>query len=267
MRLLLLTVGLFGRSWAFLPLYKIPPNRDSTTTTTLQLWNRLDEVMETFVVKTLFPEESSDNLVVDPDEVLTTFDLQTFSDHSGLNAAYKSLTNYLQLWARQLELQPDKTLTTPISATDFRNASFSYSFLDKSSPSSSLQQQEEESLDLIYMPPKLPPNVSMTLKFRPPKRYLSYKEQKSMEKGVLPDRKGAKVDAWSPGGIQLLVTALELDKKEDQSKKETDCFQLKLEARRCDIDKDTVIKYSSERAIIRRLKEAIRIWIKVRQMP
>jgi hypothetical protein len=291
---LLLVLTVFGQSGAFLmlPLYnKVPvaaPGIDDSSilspTSLRALWDKLDEVMDTFVVKTLFPEENEKD-AVDPEEVLATFDLRSFNNSSsGLNAAYSSLTNYLQLWARQLELQPDKGLTTPITATDFRNAtSSSYAFLDESSTSStSVAEHEEDSSSMDPLienhQPMVPPNVSMTLKFRPPKRYLSYKEQKSMEKGVLPDRKGAKVDAWSPGGIQLLVTVLEVPSSslslsnqfndgDDDDEAADRGFQLTLEARRCDIDGDTVIKYSSERAIIRRLKEAIRIWIKVRAMP
>ena len=80
-----------------------------------------------------------------------------------------------------------------------------------------------------------------------------------MEKGVLPDRKGAKVDAWSPGGVELWVHTTSM---ESSSKLQN----LHLLVRRCDIDGDTIIKYSSERAIVRRLKDAIRIWRKVREM-
>jgi hypothetical protein len=79
-------------------------------------------------------------------------------------------------------------------------------------------------------------------------------KQRGLEKGVLPDRKGAKVDAWSPGGVELVVST------------NADTSRLALTARRCDMDGDTVIKQSSERAIVRRLKEAIRIWKKVRAM-
>jgi len=239
----------------------------SKSVAALKLWDKLDQVMDAFVIKPLFPEDNDQsNSVVDPDEVLAAFDLQNFNEMSTLTSAYRSLTNYLQLWARNLDLQPDKGLTTPITATDFRNASSStspYSFLDETSILNGMKSLGEgnESLSII------PPNVSMTLKFRPPKRYLSYKEQKSMEKGVLPDRKGAKIDAWSPGGVQLLVSIVDESKLVSFPYDESHLdgpFRLRLEARRCDIDGDTVIKYSSERAIVRRLHEAIRIWIKVR---
>ena len=226
----------------------------------LGMWNNL--------VNLIFPEESITEM--DPEQVLASFELQTFSNPQDLMKSYDSLTNYLQLWGRNLELQPDKGLTTPITATDFRNATYSYAFLDDSvlpaageagNPASDIGTTMVRRTDI-------PTNVSMTLKFRPPKRYLSYKEQKSMEKGVLPDRKGAKVDAWSPGGVLLLVHVIQLQGPPGFGVMTEDpIWQLLLQARRCDIDGDTVIKYSSERAIVRRLKEAVRIWVKVREMP
>jgi len=105
-----------------------------------------------------------------------------------------------------------------------------------------------------------------------------------MEKGVLPDKKGAKVDAWSPGGIELIVsmvvvdadnidvtTATTVDNSTIHNGKHTNgkiqYYHLQLQALRCGIDEDTIIKYTSERAIIRRLQnEALPIWKKVRQM-
>jgi len=102
----------------------------------------------------------------------------------------------------------------------------------------------------------------MKIKFRPRKRYLSAKEQKGLEKGLIPDRKGGKVDAWSPGGIELIVQTVTII--DDNKNKRA---QLQLVAKRCDIDRDTIIKHSSERAILRRLDEAVRIWRKVRAMP
>jgi len=242
--------------------------------TSLGMWN---------LVNMIFPEGGEVIIEVDPNEILASFELMNFTDLSDLTKSHNSLTNYLQLWGRNLELHPEKGLTTPITATDFRDTTYSYSFLDGSNSMSSTSRIEEEENDSttddrVY--PRrieIPRNVSMTLKFRPPKRYLSYKEQKNMERGVLPDRKGAKVDAWSPGGIQLLVhvvpqvaaqeeTSLSSSEEEELLvlSSSLSSWRLLLEARRCDIDGDTVIKYSSERAIVRRLKEAVRIWLKVR---
>lgn len=265
-----------------------------------------------------FPSMDDDVIVnVDPNELLASFEFpmpkeqQRKNDNVEVSSllllllrkSHESLRNYLQLWAKQLEVQPDKGLTTPITATDFKclvvasntngngngngtTSSVAYQFYSDSDEQSPIQapaivaeaSKNVASTGGFAQSPEprniaegelshssasiiLPPNVSMTLKFRPPKRYLSYKEQKGMEKGNLPDRKGAKVDAWSPGGVQLTVlvvpTSIELDSFD---------WKLVLEVRRCDIDDDTIIKYSSERAIVRRLTQAVRIWQKVRAM-
>ena len=149
-------------------------------------------------------------------------------------AAEESLANFLEVWAR-ITLPNDKGLTTPVSPTKF-----------KTNP------PEVNTTDIHYQT-----NNSMKLIFRPPKRYLSYKEQKGMEKnGVIPDRKGAKVDAWSPGGVEVEVT-MTVTRFSNEEKS-----ILSASARRCNIDGDTVIKKTSERAIVRRLENAIRIWKK-----
>lgn len=148
-----------------------------------------------------------------------------------------SLTNFLETWAKAT-LHDDKGLTTPVSGTKFREP----------------RQKSTREKDLLFA-------KSMKLVFRPPKRYLSYKEQKDMEKGVLPDRKGAKVDAWSPGGIELTVTITSAPASAATSPADRNLV-LGLTARRCDIDGDTVIKKTTERAIVRRLENALRIWKK-----
>lgn len=85
-----------------------------------------------------------------------------------------------------------------------------------------------------------------------------------MEKnGVIPDRKGAKVDAWSPGGVEIRVimrTVIRPDKTPPNNNSTR--IVLGVTALRCNIDGDTVIKKTSERAIVRRLENAIRIWKK-----
>ena len=100
---------------------------------------------------------------------------------------------------------------------------------------------------------------SIRIMFRPPPRYLSYSEQRDLEKGTLPDRKGAKLDSKSPGGISIMIHTIERRKGSNDI-----YYELQLVASRCGIDDDTIIKVSSERTIIRRLKYAIRIWKNVR---
>ena len=109
---------------------------------------------------------------------------------------------------------------------------------------------------------------SVKISFCKTKRYLSSSEQRGLEKGQIPDRKGAKIDSWSPGGILLLVQTVDCGRSnvDDSSDEVHKDLMLRLIAKRCDIDGDTVVKISSERTIVRRLKDAIRIWKKMRTL-
>lgn len=159
-------------------------------------------------------------------------------------AAEESLTNFLEVWAK-ITLQNDKGLTTPVSPTKFQTIPSEEIIFEENC----LQNSSNSS--------------SMKLIFRPPKRYLSYKEQKSMEKnGVIPDRKGAKIDAWSPGGVEIQVTINTIIKETAIGSEANQKSSIEIKARRCNIDGDTVVKKTSERAIVRRLENAIRIWKK-----
>jgi hypothetical protein len=161
--------------------------------------------------------------------------LEVSKDQSSILQAQTSLKRYLTDFAFLLE--DDKTLSTPITST---NKPLLRDISTYNNNTSILQTEY------------------VRIMFRPPPRRLSFNEQKDLEKGVLPDRKGAKMDSKSPGGIQLLLQAERIEG--------SDNFQLNLVAQRCGIDNDTVIKEASERTIIRRLNDAIRIWRKVRTM-
>lgn len=246
-RLVVVTMLLTRGVWSFFVGSHGNRKLGSTSGGPLHSWNRLDEVMESVVLKTLFPDsDRGPPAAPDPREILATFELATLSNDADAVASHESITNYLQLWGRQLELKPDKGLTTPILTSDFENVT-KRGYYDADPPTVTKFA--------------LPSEVEMALRFRPAKRYLSYKEQKGLEKGVLPDRKGGKVDAWSPGGIQLIVGLQTLAENDEGTK-----VSISLTAKRYEIDGDTVIKFASERAIIRRLKEAVRIWTKVREM-
>jgi hypothetical protein len=83
------------------------------------------------------------------------------------------------------------------------------------------------------------------------------------------------MDSKSPGGVDMLVS---YDNDDDDNDDEDDDDDedgvveadhpkiISLVVRRCCFDSDTILKESSERAILRRLHEAIRIWQKVRAM-
>jgi hypothetical protein len=158
--------------------------------------------------------------------------LEKAKEWNDILAAQESLTNYLHLWGSSWNKIP---------------------FEDESDDDETISSHEKNKIPRYTY-------ASMKLMFRPPMRYLSYKEQKGLEKGVVPDRKGAKVDAWSPGGVEILVGILYW------SGGYSNMYTLQLVARRCNVDGDTIIKDTSKRAIIRRLEEAIRIWKKVRAM-
>eukprot|EP00536_Pseudo-nitzschia_multiseries_P016241 jgi/Psemu1/45428/gm1.45428_g len=225
----------------------------TTTTAPTSFWNRLESIMFGFldVDESTNASETDDDDDDDPRLVLAHWDNLWECDGSTNNSSpVESLEHFLEVWARTT-LSNDRGLTTPVSCNKFRVPSARKSpaaemRARKAANRKSVDEEEEAST-------QLPSNArSMKLIFRPPKRYLSYKEQKSMEKGVLPDRKGAKVDAWSPGGIEIMIST----KTSEASNRAV----LDVMVRRCDIDGDTVIKKTTERAIIRRLEDALRIW-------
>lgn len=204
----------------------------------------------------------------------------------------ESLTHFLEVWA-QITLTNDSGLTTPVSCTKFKpsTATSSATANENSTVTAASTTRERRisrqsvkdeqfttSNSNTSSSNKSKQPHSMKLIFRPPKRYLSYKEQKSMEKGILPDRKGAKVDAWSPGGVEITVATKTIpatsnsnhssSANDNDSNANTDNNSngkrmiICVTACRCSIDKDTVIKKTTERAIVRRLEDALRIWKK-----
>ena len=207
------------------------------------------EDLEKLLFGQLLADSKSDK--DDPQQELASFPELVHGPISNVSVAHDSLTSYLYLWSiQQLEQSSTETtgsqhrpLTTPVTTSDFvHNRSLECDNADEEDDS--LVSNERSS--------------RMKIMFRPPKRYLSYKEQKGLDKGIIPDRKGAKLDAWSPGGVEVMVETT-------RHCQENNTYQLSLSARRCGVDGDTVIKFSSERAIVRRLDEAVRIWKKVRE--
>jgi hypothetical protein len=180
----------------------------------------------------------------DPNKVLAEFtSLAVFNStiKNDVLLAHDSLERYLRQWAFLLET--DSGLSTPITSSTkpLRRR-------ENSTISSGLNETRKKDCIRIM--------------FCPPPRYLSYNEQRGLEKGLLPDRKGAKLDSKSPGGVQLIIQSQTKLVTNDEGTKD-DC-ELQLVASRCGVDEDTLIKLSSERIIIRRLNEAIRIWKKSR---
>ena len=210
--------------------------------TELSAANKLSADLESFVVNTLFGslDNEKSNKAAQPEDrnkMLANFTSLAIDDGDGSTVflAHESLERYLRQWAFLLET--DKVLSTPITSS-----------------TQPLRRQENKTLSENQNTIN---SDCIRIMFVPPPRFLNYKEQRNLEKGVLPDRKGAKLDSKSPGGIQLLVETIFSENNQ---------YELVLTATRCGIDDDTIIKVSSERTIIRRLNDAIRIWKKVRAM-
>jgi hypothetical protein len=269
-------------------------------TTSDGFWDRLESML--FAPLEIETDDGSDNfedprlvlaewenLWEETEETIICNDNDNDNDDDGLDenrnnnataaatAAVDSLTNFLEVWA-QISLQNDKGLTTPVSSTKFKtniHAATAAAAADQEV----ISGDEGDGRDDDHAGGHYQNSTSSSMKliFRPPKRYLSYKEQKSMEKnGAMPDRKGAKVDAWSPGGVEIQVTMMTtttttatktaaLGTKMNQNQimlQQQRTSILGIIARRCDIDGDTVVKKTTERTIVRRLENAIRIWKK-----
>ena len=203
---------------------------------------------ETLVLEALFGSLESSarkNAPEDPNKVLAEFPTLVVTNDSTRGSldyvlvAHESLVRYLRQWAFLLET--DQGLATPIVT--------STQPLTRQAPHSETMENTTTTQEIK--------KDYVRITFRPPPRYLSYNEQRDLEKGVLPDRKGGKLDSKSPGGVQLIVLTRIQEEK---------FYQLDLVAVRCGIDGDTIIKVSSERTIIRRLCDAIKIWKKVRDI-
>lgn len=179
--------------------------------------------------------------------------------------AHASLSYYLAQWGRTLEDDKGNGIATPVISVPL-----------KSKPGSIRPVKPDDGANCGTGMVVQTSGVKLKFKNRP--RFLNQKEQKGLDKGIIPDRKGAKIDAWSPGGVELLVQTVETvattratNRRKQGETDGTTCRdenepeqRLRLVARRCDIDGDTIIKVSSERAIVRRLDEAVRVWIRMR---
>jgi hypothetical protein len=115
------------------------------------------------------------NQEVNPTQQLAYFPRLSTGNETCIQQAHESLVRYLLMWASQLT--HDKGLTTPVIYTPF-------------------QEQIYESNS----------SCSMKLLFKPPKRIMSFQEQaRNLEKGMLPDQKGAKLDSKSQGGVKVVI--------------------------------------------------------------
>eukprot|EP00977_Amphora_coffeiformis_P030278 scaffold45806_cov237-Amphora_coffeaeformis.AAC.9 len=207
----------------------------------------------------LFPK-SNDNVVeIDPHQQFLQQDFvvdgDDDDDDDDVETTRQSLVLFLHQWALQLahDKNPQNTgLATPITVQEFKSPLLYTNNNNNNKRSDNDHHHTTNNTTL-----------QMKIMFRPPPRYLSYNEQKSMEKGVLPDRKGGKLDSKSPGGIAISISTLTAKPGTTLQLNPT---LLRLVVQRCGVDRDTIVKASSERAIVRRLKEALRIWQRVQAM-
>ena len=145
-------------------------------------------------------------------------------DTKDTDIAFDSMSTYLQDWAKLFEGEGGKQrgLTTPVTVTLYTS------------------EGEEDSDDDIVA------SAGVKLVFRPPKdNYYSKSEEQDREGG---NEKKKKTKEVSPGGVMVLA------------EKCSGGDELRVVAKRCDIEDETIIKEMSEEAIVDDLRKAIKIW-------
>ena len=230
---------------------------------TLQLKMNMMDNLEKVLFGSIFPDDEVEE--VDPYKELATFSNLTVGTSAEISLAHNSLNSFLLEWGRALEKAngPEK-LPTPIFCIPFVPKPWAGRDQDEIAKFSSKENACVNGTAVVK-------TSYVKISFQKTKRYLSRNEQRGMEKGQFPDRKGAKIDSWSPGGIILILETIANDGVTivdgiAESSESAVAHELRLTTKRCDIDGDTVIKVSSERTIIRRLRDAIRIWNKMRTL-
>lgn len=229
----------------------------------LQLKMNLMDNLEKLLMGSVFPEDDIEE--VDPYKELASFANLTVGTTAEISLAHNSLNAFLLDWGRALEKAtgPEK-LPTSIFCIPFVPKPWAGRDQDEIAKLGRKEYASGNSTTVVK-------TSYVKISFQKTKRYLSRNEQRGMEKGQFPDRKGAKIDSWSPGSIILIietVAAHSVPKIDGVggSLESAVVHELTLTAKRFDIDGDTVIKVSSERTIIRRLRDAIRIWNKMRTL-
>jgi len=298
----------------------------------LQLKLKLSNQIEEFLLDMIFPQQEEIKRLDPQKELCHLKKLAICNTKEEITIAHKSLTSFLLEWGKCLEKADgiDK-LPTPIFCIPFDpppsppsppllnapgddNDDNEYDDDDDDDEGNSkiinikdqVNRYGNDNINDIMIPieidnenkeekmnqMKIIHTSGVKVSFRKTKRYLSRNEQRGLEKGQIPDRKGAKIDSWSPGGIHFIIQTLQYEEEEldneaelvenepfvkevndnvhvmsiKLNQKKIEMYELRLVAKRCDIDRDTVVKVSSERTIIRRLRDAIRIWNKMRSL-
>lgn len=161
--------------------------------------------------------------------VLGTFDIPASLSTS--TTAFESLSDYLQnKWARLL-VDGNIALTTPVKVESIGASS---------SPSS--DDDDDEDVKMVKGVRLLFQKVNTGYQDK------EREERKKESKDGGDDKKKRRVP--SQGGVEILVEQLKSS------------GQLRVRARRCAIDEETVIKEMSEETIVRELQTAIDVWKK-----
>lgn len=229
---------------------------------TLQLQMNLMDNLEQLLIGSIFPDDEIEK--ADPNKEFVTFANLTIGSYAEVSIAHNSLNAFLLEWGRALEKArgPEK-LPTPVFCTPFVPKPWAGKDQDEIAKLSSNEKNNGVSICDLSSVIK---TSYVKISFQKTKRYLSRNEQRGLEKGQVPDRKGGRIDSWSPGGIILILETVAAQSDVKAESFEAARHELRLSAKRCDIDGDTVVKKSSERTIIRRLRDAIRIWNKMRSL-
>lgn len=239
----------------------------------------LIDTLEKLMITTIFPEDDEIIKTEDPNKELAFISDLAVGTSAEIAFAQKSLASFLLQWGKALaRAEGSEKLATPIYCIPFSPKSVT-SMTTSSTTSKqdmpSIRTTTEEKSILVENVVK---TSGVKISFLRQKRYLSMNEQREMEKGRLPDRKGAKIDSKSPGGVLFLIqitsccdtstpTRTDMIAEDNPSIiHDGEQHQLQLIAKRCDIDDDTIVKVASERTIIRRLNDAIRVWKKMRSL-
>lgn len=164
--------------------------------------------------------------------VLATHDIGDF-DGKDLTVRFESISDFITNKWSALFVSGEISLTTPVSLTKSANT------IDENGNSDTETIEDSVSCRLIFQ------KVDSGFK--------SKEEEKASEDGSASSEK----QEASQGGIEISVQKISKTESPDDSER-----SLRVLARRCEIDEDTLIKEMSEEIIVKELQKAISIWKK-----
>jgi hypothetical protein len=158
------------------------------------------------------------------DAILGTYEIVVQGDNA--NVQFESLSDYIQNKWAQLFVTGSIKLTTPVQLQQV--------------PLTTSSSSEDDGVEKV---------TGVRLLFRKVDTgYKSKKDEKEEEDTSEKSNKKSKKQGSKQGGVEILV-----EKRDGQ---------LRVQARRCEVDDDTMIKEMSEETIIRELQTAVDVWKK-----